>query len=137
MTGGQRPRVLLVDDHREILVAVQRLLTPTCEIVGAVDCGRLAIETASVLRPDVVVLDLNMPQVSGLDVCRDLVRCLPAVRVVILTAMADEWTEAEAYRLGASAFVRKIEMAERLPSIIQQLFEDETPSTFASSDQPH
>ena len=114
-----------MDDHREILVAVQRILTSTCEIVGAITNPLLAIESASSLRPDVIVLDLNMPEVNGLDGCRELVELVADVRVVILTAMTDEEIEREAYRGGVSAFVRKFDLAERLPSTICQLFEDE------------
>ena len=125
MTRTSRPRVLLVDDHPEILVAVHRILTPTNEIVGAITVGLRVMQAASTLRPDVIVLDLNMPDISGLDLCRELVACLPLVRVVILTTISDDEVEREAYRRGAAAFVRKIEMTERLPSTIRQLFANE------------
>jgi two-component system, NarL family, response regulator DevR len=125
MTRSNRPRVLLVDDHSEILVAVHRLLKSTCEVVGSLTNPLLAIETASTLRPDVIVLDLNMPDVSGLDLCREIVKSVRGVRVVILTAMIDDEIEREAYRRGASAFVGKSDMALRLPSAIRELSEGE------------
>ena len=133
MTRNGRPRVLLVDDHKEILVAVQRLLKPTCEIVGAIANPLLAIETVLTLRPDVVVLDLNMPEVNGFALCRQIVESVPAVRVVILTGLprdetTDDEIEREAYCRGASACVRKLDMAERLPATIRLLFDDEPPS---------
>jgi two-component system, NarL family, nitrate/nitrite response regulator NarL len=87
--------------------------------------GLRVMEAASTLRPDVIVLDLNMPDISGLDLCRDLVESLPAIRIVILTTISDDEVEREAYRRGAAAFVRKIEMTERLPSTIRQLFANE------------
>ena len=126
---ASRPRVLLVDDHDEILVAIQRILAPTCDIVGAITYGVLAIKTASTLQPDVIMLDVNMPDINGLDLCRELVDTLPGIRVVILTTLTEEEVEQEAYRRGASAFVRKRDMAERLPLVIRHLVKHAPPVT--------
>jgi DNA-binding NarL/FixJ family response regulator len=127
MSNVIRPRVLLVDDHREILIAVVRLLKATCDIVGEVTSGLRVIDSAKRLRPDIVVLDLNLPDANGFDVCRELMATVPGVRVVILTALTDPETEEETHRRGASAFVSKWQMADQLVPTIQRVWCDGLP----------
>src|SRR3954468_2389302 len=97
-----RPRVLLVDDHREILVALRRFLGMSCEIVGEASDGHAALEAATVLKPDVVVLDLNLPGMDGLEVCRRIRQALPQTQVVMLTAGGDDYVRKAALDAGAS-----------------------------------
>ena len=129
MSLTHRPRVLLVDDHPAMLVAVVRLLKADCDIVGALTSGQAVLERARQLRPDVVVLDVNLGDASGLDVCPALVSAIPGVRVVILTALADPEIEQEAFRRGAAAFVSKWQMAEQLLTTILRLGDDRTADT--------
>ena len=68
MTVGERPRILLVEDHALIRSRVSALLSPACEIIGTAENGRAALDAVRVLRPDVVVLDVSLPDMSGLDV---------------------------------------------------------------------
>lgn len=124
---GLRPRVLLVDDHKEILVAVAQLLTTTCDVVGEVADGSLVIETAVRVRPDIIVLDVNLPGRNGLDLCQELVGISPPVRVVILTALTAPEIEREAYRRGAFACVSKWQMADQLVQVIQRAWDDAPP----------
>src|SRR5581483_2667891 len=86
----QRPRVLLADDHPEILRHVVRLLTPACTIVGAVGDGREAIAAVASLAPDVLLLDITMPGMSGFDVARRIHGEYPSVAVVFLSMHQDE-----------------------------------------------
>ena len=77
----KRPRVLLADDHRLLREAFAHLLEPSCEVVGAVGDGRALLEAAQELRPDIVVLDIAMPLLNGLDAARQLKASMPEVRL--------------------------------------------------------
>ena len=78
----RRPRVLLADDHRLLREAFVKLLEPDCDVVGAVTDGRALLEAAPKLRPDVVVVDIAMPLLNGLDAARQLKRSMPSVKVI-------------------------------------------------------
>ena len=114
MTPARRPRVLLADDHRLLREAFVKLLEADCDVVGAVADGRALLEAAPKLRPDVVVLDVAMPMLNGLDAARQLKRLMPAVKVVFLTVNEDPDLAAEAFRAGAAAFLLKNSAASEL-----------------------
>lgn len=117
----KRPRVLLADDHRLLREAFARLLEPTCEVVGAVADGRALLEAAPQLNPDVVVLDVGMPLLNGLDAARQLKRDMPWVKVIFLTVNEDPDLAAEAFRAGASAYLLKNSAATELFQAIQEV----------------
>ena len=104
---NRRPRVLLADDHAMLLDAFRRLLESQCEIVGAASNGRALIELALKTDPDIIVLDISMPDLNGMDACAQLRRKLPDVKFIFLTVNEDPDLAAEAIRLGASAFLLK------------------------------
>src|SRR5205807_6996042 len=96
----KRPRVLLADDHRLLREAFAQLLGPNCDVVGAVADGRALLAAAKELRPDVVVLDIAMPLLNGLDAARQLKRLMPEIRLIFLTVSEDPDLAAEAFRVG-------------------------------------
>ena len=104
---NRRPRVLLADDHTMLLDAFRRLLEPRCEIVGTACDGRALLELAASTQPDVIVLDIAMPRLNGMDACAQLRRKMPGVRLVFLTVNEDPDIAAEAIRLGASGYLLK------------------------------
>jgi len=116
----KRPRVLLADDHRLLREAFAQLLSPTCDIVGAVADGRALLEAAQDLHPDVVVLDIAMPLLNGLDAARQLKRTMPDVTIIILTVNEDPDVAAEAIRAGASSYLLKNSAASELLQAIQE-----------------
>ena len=119
MSENPRPRVLLADDHAEILAALRRMLVPYFDVVGQVRNGRTLLEAAGTLQPDVIVVDVNMPGVSGLEACRAIKQATPSIRVVMLTASDDAALRRRAFELGASAFVVKYQIADELvPAIL-------------------
>jgi CheY-like chemotaxis protein len=103
----KRPRVLVAEDHAEVAKAVCRLLTLDCEVVGSVADGNAVLEAAQRLRPDVVVVDLNLPHVNGLEACRQIRQVNPETKVIVFTAMNDPDIRQRAIEVGASAFVCK------------------------------
>jgi DNA-binding NarL/FixJ family response regulator len=117
----RRPRVLLADDHRLIREAFARLLESDCEVVGAVADGRALLADAPDLRPDIVVLDIAMPLLNGLDAARQLKRLMPEVKLIFLTVSEDPDLAAEAFRAGASGFLLKNSAASELLKSIQEV----------------
>jgi DNA-binding NarL/FixJ family response regulator len=114
-----RPRVLLADDYVGLLTAWRRLLEPAFEVVGCVRDGRALLEAAAALIPDVIVADLSMPQINGLDACRQIKTAIPETKIILITAGGDEWVARAAFEAGASAFVLKHSAADDLLTAIQ------------------
>ena len=88
-TLARRPRVLIADDHADLVKAVSRLLAVDCDVVGTVADGSAVLDAASRLRPDVVVVDLNLPNLNGLEACRQITDRHPQMKVIVFTAMND------------------------------------------------
>ena len=118
----RKPRIVLVDDHPLVLAALGRMLRTYCDVVARVSSGCEAVEAVSTLRPDVLVADLMMPDIDGLEVCRRVKRLAPEIAVVIITASDDSAIRAAALRDGASAFVPKHLAAETLGPTIERVF---------------
>jgi DNA-binding NarL/FixJ family response regulator len=116
-----RPRVLLADDHRLLREAFARLLEPECDVVGSVGDGRALLDAAPGLRPDVVVLDIAMPELNGLDAARRLKQVLPDTKVVFLTMNEDPDIAAEAFRVGATGYLLKNSAAAELLLAIREV----------------
>ena len=93
------PRVLLADDHALLLGAYEKLLAGQCEIVGQVSDGRSLVEAAERLRPDLVILDISMPLLNGLEAGRQIKQKLGAVKLVFVTMNEDAELAAEAFRI--------------------------------------
>jgi len=116
-----RPRVLLADDHQLLLEAFRKLLEPACEVVGSVADGRALLEAAQKLRPDVIVLDIAMPLLNGLDAGAQIKQMLPNVKLIYLTVSEDPDLVAEAFRMGASGFLLKRSAASELFQAIRDV----------------
>ena len=124
MTSLGRPRVLVAEDHAEVAKAVCRLLALDCEIVGRVEDGGAAVEAAQRLQPDMMVIDLNLPHVNGLEACRQITEVNPAIKVIVFTATNDPDVRERAFELGASAFVSKTAPSADLLSTVKRLLAD-------------
>jgi len=117
----KRPRVLLADDHRLLREAFARLLESGCEVVGAVADGRALLAAAVELRPDIVVLDIAMPLLNGLDAARQLRRSMPDIKMIFLTVSEDPDLAAQAFQAGASGYLLKNSAASELLQAIQEV----------------
>jgi DNA-binding NarL/FixJ family response regulator len=115
------PRVLLADDHTLLLGAFEKLLSPECEIVGHVSDGRALIAAAETLKPDVIVLDIAMPLMNGLEAARHVKQRLRNVKLVFVTMHEDADLAAEAFRSGASAYLLKRSAASELMTAIREV----------------
>lgn len=117
------PRVLLADDHRMLREIFTQILEPCCDVVGAVGDGRALLTSAAELKPDVVVVDVSMPLLNGLDAARQLKRSMPEVKIVFLTVNEDPGLAAEAFRIGASGYLLKNSAAAELLRAITEAME--------------
>jgi DNA-binding NarL/FixJ family response regulator len=103
----KRPRVLIAEDHPGVAKAISRILSLDCDVVGNVADGSAVLEAVQRLQPDVVVVDLNLPHVHGLEVCRQIKQVNADARVVAFSAMTDPDIRQRSIEVGASAFVCK------------------------------
>ena len=122
MTLPRRPRVLLAEDHDGVAKAVRRVLALDCEIVGSVADGKAVLEATQRLQPDVIVLDLNLPNVNGLEACRRITQVNPHAKIIVFTAMNDPGLRQQCLDVGASAFLFKGD--DDLVSTIKRLCAD-------------
>jgi DNA-binding NarL/FixJ family response regulator len=115
----RRPRVLLADDHALVRAAFEQLLKPACDVVAAVPDGRALLELAPRLKPDVIVADISMPLLNGLDACQQLRPRLPDTKWVFVTVSEDPDMAVEAFRVGASGYLLKASAAGELFAAIE------------------
>jgi DNA-binding NarL/FixJ family response regulator len=116
-----KPRVLLADDHTLFLEALQRLLADDCEVIGSVSNGRELLEATTRLRPDVVVVDVSMPLLNGIDAARQLKHAHPDLRIIFLTMNEDPDVAAAAFRVGAAGYLLKRSAASELRTAIREV----------------
>jgi DNA-binding NarL/FixJ family response regulator len=128
-----RPRILLADDHRLVVEACVGLLEPACEVVGIVTDGRALLPEAIALCPDVIVLDIGMPLLNGLDAGRQIRQSMPGVKLIFLTMNEDPELAKEALDLGASGFLLKTSAARELPEAIRAAMRGDTYVTSLAS----
>jgi DNA-binding NarL/FixJ family response regulator len=119
----QKPaaRILIADDHRLLADACKSLLEPEFQVVGIVTDGRRLIPSAAELKPDIIILDINMPHLNGLDAGGQVKQKLPRVKLIFLTMTIKADVAAEAFRRGASAYVLKQSAGEELVLAIRKV----------------
>jgi DNA-binding NarL/FixJ family response regulator len=113
------PKVILADDHTILTEAFRKLLESHCEIVASVADGHALLEVAPGLRPDVIVLDIAMPLLNGLEAGRRVKELIPGVKLIFLTMNEDPDLAVEAIRMGASGYLLKKSAASELFKAIQ------------------
>ena len=116
----KRARILLADDHTMVLEAFKALLEPEFEVVGSVTDGRALLAEFSRLNPDVVLMDISMPLLNGLDAGRQLKLRQRSVKLIYVTMNPDPDLAGEALRLGASGYVLKSSAASELTQAIRE-----------------
>jgi DNA-binding NarL/FixJ family response regulator len=113
------PRVMLADDHTILLEAFRKLLEPQFEVVGTVSDGRALLDAAPALKPDVVLVDVGMPLMNGLEAGLRLKELMPAAKIIFLTMNEDPELAVKAMRSGASGYLLKSSAASELIRAIQ------------------
>jgi len=103
----KRLRIVLADDHPQILALLQRLLEPEYDVVGTVEDGQSLIAAAQALRPDLVLTDVDMPVLNGIEAVRELHKLLPECRVIFHSSHCESNVMAAAFQAGASGYLIK------------------------------
>ena len=112
-------RVMLADDHTMLVEAFRKLLESQCEVVGTASDGRVLLETAQRLKPDVIIVDIAMPLMNGLEAGLRLKELMPATKLIFLTMNEDSDLAMEAMHCGASGYLLKSSAASELMQAIQ------------------
>ena len=122
----KRPRLLIVDDHQIVVDGLVRLLGERFDIIETLTDGLGVVEDVCRLKPDVVLIDLSIPHISGLEIIRRLRTRAATVKVIVLTMHADASLAVESFRLGASAFVLKQSSGEELLAALESVLDGAT-----------
>jgi DNA-binding NarL/FixJ family response regulator len=116
-----KPRLLIADDHALVVEGLTRILESECELIGSVEDGRELLSAAATLQPDLVLLDISMPLLNGIDAARQLLRVCPRAKVLIVTMHSDPDYVTEAFRAGASGYLLKRSAASELLTAIHEV----------------
>jgi DNA-binding NarL/FixJ family response regulator len=117
----KRPRILVADDHTLVAELCKKLLEPEYDVVGVVCDGPALIRTAAELKPDLIIVDIAMPVLNGLDAAQKVKRMLPSVKIIFLTMNSDPELAAEALRRGASGYILKTSAATEVATSVRQV----------------
>jgi DNA-binding NarL/FixJ family response regulator len=121
-----RPRVLLADDHRIVAEGLRGILEPEFELVGIVENGRELLDAARKLHPDVIVADISMPMLNGIEAARQLKQSGERAKIIFLTMHSDVAYATRAFDAGASGFVLKHAASSELISAIREVLKGRT-----------
>ena len=120
MTDPPRLRVLIADDYGPMVAALERLVSLDCDVVGRLADGTSLLAETKRLRPDVVLLDLNLPGIDSLWACQEIRRTAPSTKVIVLTGGLDPHLRPSVLAAGASAFMEKSAAPRELLAAIAQ-----------------
>jgi DNA-binding NarL/FixJ family response regulator len=118
---SNRPRILIADDHTFVPDACKRLLEPEYDVVDTVGDGRALVRIAATLKPQVIIIDIGMPLLNGLDAADQMKQVLPSAKLVFLTMNTDPALAAEAFRRGASGYLLKTSGASELVVALREV----------------
>jgi DNA-binding NarL/FixJ family response regulator len=122
----RRPRLLLADDHPLFLEGVRRLLENKYDVVGTVTDGKALIAAAQSLQPDIIVVDISMPEMNGLAAAQIIRKMVPSAKFIVLSVHSDQAYAREAFRAGVKGFVSKRAAGAELLTAIKQVLEGRT-----------
>jgi DNA-binding NarL/FixJ family response regulator len=117
----RRPRIVFADDHALMVGALEKLVGDGYEVVGRFGDGRSLVTEVAALKPDVILLDVSMPLLNGLDAARLIKRQLPSAKLIFVTMNEDPELAAEAFRAGASAYLLKTSAPGELQTALEEV----------------
>ena len=122
----KKPRVLIADDHSILLAGLRKLIEDRCEVVGTVEDGQALVKAVRHLQPDLILLDISMPLLNGLDAARQIKKLLPDAKLLFLTMHSSPTWAAEALKVGASGYLLKQSAATELSQAIETVLKGQT-----------
>ncbi len=122
-SGNMLYRVLIADDHQLIAEGLRRIIESSCNVVGTAGNGKDVITAVESLKPDLVLLDVSMPLMNGLDACRRIKAVAPEVRVIFVTMQRNQEFVREAFEAGASGYILKQSAAAELMAAMKEVME--------------
>ncbi|MFO0700775.1 MAG: response regulator transcription factor [Nitrospira sp.] len=114
-----KPRVLLADDHSLMLAGLHKLVEETCQVIGTVKDGRALVDAAQRLEPDLILLDIVMPMLNGIDAARQIKKLCPSTKLIFITMQTSPTYATEALEAGASGYLLKHSAPMELPLAIE------------------
>lgn len=121
-----RPKIIIADDHRLVAEACREMLAAEYDVVATVGDGRALVHMTSVLKPDLIIIDINLPLLNGIEAGQRIKRILPSVKLVYLTMNDDPDLAAESFRTGGSAYLLKTCAASELRLAIQEVLKGQS-----------
>jgi DNA-binding NarL/FixJ family response regulator len=121
-----RPRILIADDHKIVVEGLKKLLDPDFDVLSAVGDGRELLAAAEKLRPDVIVADISMPNLNGIEAVRQIKKVHEEMKVVFLTMHPDVAYATRAFEAGASGYVLKHSAPDELVTAIREALQGRT-----------
>lgn len=121
-----KPRILLADDHLLVAEGIQRLLEPESEIVGVYSDGRALVKALPETHPDLIIVDISLPLLNGLDAARQVKQFDPSIKILVLTMHADQVFVVEAFRLGVTGYVLKQSLSGELQHAVREVLKGNT-----------
>jgi DNA-binding NarL/FixJ family response regulator len=123
---NKKPRVLLADDHSLVAAGLRSMLESPYDVVGTVDNGRALVQAAQRLNPDVILLDISMPELNGIEAARQLRKLVPHSKLIFVTMHTDATFVREALRAGGSGYVAKHSAPKELVTAIEEVLRGHT-----------
>jgi len=122
----KKARILIADDHSILLAGLKKLVEEDHEVIGTVEDGRALIEAAERLKPDLILMDISMPLLNGLDAARQLKKLVPDSKLLFLTMHSSPTYATEAFKAGANGYLLKQSAASELPQAIASVLRGQT-----------
>ncbi|MBL8038234.1 response regulator [Nitrospira sp. CMX1] len=121
-----KPRILIADDHLLVAEGIRKLLESEVEVLGVFSDGRALTKAVEETHPDLIIVDISLPLLNGLDAARQVKQFDPKVKILMLTMHADQVFVVEAFRLGVSGYVLKQSLAGELQQAVRELLKGNT-----------
>ena len=121
-----KPRILIADDHLLVAEGIQKLLESDAEVVGILADGRSLVRTVTDTHPDLIIVDISLPLLNGLDAARQIKQLDPKIKILMLTMHADQAFVVEAFRVGVAGYVLKQSLSNELQHAVREVLKGNT-----------